>query len=173
MDHDVNYILRRRSIRKYENKMLEPKHFELLLSAAMAAPSARRTDPWEFLIINDKERLAKLAQFLPNAPFLPETGGAIVVCGDLKKAYIESLSYMLQDCSAAIENILLAAPAIGLGGCWLGIHPREERIAAVKEFFGLPENIIPVGACALGFPAEELPERSRYDESKIHVNFWN
>ena len=173
MDCEISAILRRRSIRKYEDKMLDEKHFTMLLKAAMAAPSARRADPWEFIVVNDKKRLAELAEILPNGPFLASSGGAIVVCGDLKKAYLESLSYMLQDCSAAIENILLAAPMLGLGGCWLGIHPREERIEAVKKFFALPENVIPIGACALGLPAEELPLRSRFDENKIHTDSWN
>ena len=169
---ELDYIHRRRSIRAYKPQMLEDEHFEKLLHAAMAAPSARCCDPWEFIVIKSKERLAELAPLLPNGPFLADCGGAIIVCGDIKKAYIESLSYMLQDCSAAIENILLAAPGIGLGGCWLGIHPREERINLIREFFRLPENIIPVGACALGFPVEKVPPRSRFDRNKIHENSW-
>lgn len=172
-EEKLSCILRRRSIRSYTGEMLSASDFESLLFAAMAAPSARCCDPWEFIVVNEKSRLEKLAELLPNGPFLPSCGGAIIVCGNLKKAYLESLSYLLQDCSAAIENILLAAPALGLGGCWLGIHPREERIAAVREFFQLPPELIPVGACALGFPTETVPERTRFDQKKIHFNLWN
>jgi len=172
MNEKLDYIFRRRSIRNYTGEMLRPEHFEHLLQAAMAAPSPRCCDPWEVVIIDNRPALDRLAQLLPNGPFLKECGGAILVCGDLKKAYQESLSYLLQDCTAALQNILLAAPALDLGGCWLGIHPREERISAVRELFTLPANIIPVGCCALGFPAAELPPRTRYDLTKIHNNHW-
>ena len=173
MKAELNYIWRRRSVRSFTGEMLTDEHYSELLQAAMAAPSARCCDPWEFIVVRDRETLKKLVQFLPNGPFLAECGGAIIICGNLKKAYIGSLSYMLQDCTAALENILLAAPALGLGSCWLGIHPREERIAALREFFELPEEIIPVGACALGFPAQESEMRTRFNPEKIHENKWN
>ena len=172
MSNIPDFISKRRSIRSYTGQMLAGEHFDTLLRAAMSAPSARCCDPWEFITVCDRETIDALAPLLPNSPFLPQCGGVIVVCGDIKKAYLESLSYLLQDCSAAIENILLAAPALGLGGCWLGVHPREERISALREFFHLPENIIPVGCCALGFPAAEVPACSRFDAAKIHNKRW-
>lgn len=173
MKKELEYIFRRRSIRSYSEEPVSPEIFRELLEAAMAAPSARCCDPWEFIVIDTPEMRKKLAALLPNGAFLDHCGGAIIVCGDLKKAYLENLSYMIQDCTAALQNILLAAPAFGLGSCYLGIHPREERINALRELFCLPENIIPVGACALGFPAGEIPEcRTRFKEEKIHRNAW-
>ncbi len=172
MKEELNYIWRRRSIREFSEQPLTGEHFRELLEAAMAAPSARHCDPWEFIIVNEKEILQKLAVILPNGPFLNHCGGAIIVCGDLEKAYMNSLSYLLQDCTAAMENILLAAPALGLGSCWLGIHPREERMQGIRELFSIPANIIPTGACALGFPAVETVSRTRFDQNKIHTGAW-
>ena len=95
-----------------------------------------------------------------------------MVLGDIKETHIESESYMLQDCSASIQNILLAINALGLGACWCGIHPREERIMGIKELFNLPENIIPVGGIVLGYPAEEKEPRSRFNPDKVHYEKW-
>jgi nitroreductase len=79
---------------------------------------------------------------------------------------------MLQDVSAAIENILLAANRLGLGGCWLGVHPRPDRIAGIRKLFDLPEHIIPVSAVALGWPAEHPEPRTRYKEDRVHLEKW-
>ena len=172
MKETIDYIWRRRSIRSYTGEAVKEEDFRELLEAAMAAPSARCCDPWEFIVINDPDTLLKMAALLPNGPFISRCGGAIVVCGNIKKAYMESLSYMLQDCTAALQNILLAAPALGLGSCWLGVHPREERIAALREFFQLPDNIIPTAVCTLGYPADTPEKRTRFAEKYIHINRW-
>jgi nitroreductase len=103
---------------------------------------------------------------------LAEAPVGFVVCGDLDAAHDRQLSYLLQDCSAAIENLLLAASALGLGACWLGVHPREERVAHIRGLFGLPESILPVSAIAVGWPARELPARTRYDEASVHRETW-
>ena len=103
---------------------------------------------------------------------LGEATAALVVCGDLNRAHDQQLSFLLQDLSAAIENILLAANALGLGACWLGIHPREERIAAVAQQFGLPGHVIPVAGIALGWPAQESAPRTRYNPECVHQEKW-
>ncbi|MBO5667586.1 MAG: nitroreductase family protein [Lentisphaeria bacterium] len=172
MKKELDYIWRRRSVRAFDGQPLTEEHFCELLEAAMAAPSARHCDPWEFIVVRNSGQLQKMAELLPNGPALASCGGAIIVCGDLNKAYMNSLSYLLQDCSAALENILLAAPGLGLGGCWLGIHPREERINALREMFSIPEHIIPAGACMLGYPATEITPRTRFDKSSIHDGIW-
>lgn len=173
MKKELEYIWQRRSIRSYSDVPLTDEQFRELLEAAMAAPSACCCDPWEFIVVREKNILKKMAAVLPNGPFLDHCGGAIIICGDQSKAHIGSISYMLQDCSAAMQNILLAAPALGLGSCWLGIHPREERIAMLRELFSIPENIIPFGACVLGIPAVQQEKRTRYDEKKIHGGSWD
>ena len=96
----------------------------------------------------------------------------IVVCGDLQRAHDQQLSYMLQDCSAAIENLLVAASALGLGACWLGVHPREERVGHIRSLLHIPESVIPVSAIAVGWPAESREPRTRYREDAVHHESW-
>jgi nitroreductase len=103
---------------------------------------------------------------------LEKADTGIIVCGDMSKAHGNELSYMLQDCSAAIENILLAAHTLGLGACWLGVHPRQERIGHIKKLYSLPESVIPVAVVALGYPDEEKRGRTRYNEKSVHYDKW-
>ena len=166
----LNLIFNRRSIRAYQPRPVSREMLTSLLEAAMAAPSACNCNPWSFLTLMEPEALRRVAACLPRAPFLPNASACVIVCGDLEKAHGNTLSYLLQDCSAAMENLLLAASALNLGACWLGIHPVEERIAAIRQLFQLPENIIPVGAAAIGWPAEEKPARTKFRDAAI---IWN
>ncbi len=121
----MGLILGRRSIRVYSPGEVSEPAVTRLLEAAMAAPSAMTKDPWRFVTVRDKQTLSKLAALHPGAAMLSSAAMAIVVCGDLDAAFERQISYLLQDCSAAIENLLLAAHAQGLGACWVGIHPGE------------------------------------------------
>jgi nitroreductase len=143
-----------------------------LLEAAMAAPSAVAKDPWHFIVLRSRTAIDQLATVLPNGQMLKEATVALVVCGDLHQAHDQQLSFLLQDLSAAIENILLAANALGLGACWLGIHPREERITAVSQQFALPAQILPIACIALGWPAQEQAPRTRYNPDCVHLERW-
>lgn len=167
MNSKLNFIFSRRSIRKYQSRKVEQTLIQDLLEAGMAVPSAMCKDPWSFLVVQEQNILNSLGEVLPNGKFLVDSPLVIVVCGDIKQAHINSISYLLQDCTCAIENILLAANALELGGCYLGIHPREERIEGVKKLFDLPENIIPVGAISIGYPAEIKESRTRYNANLI------
>ena len=140
----LDFILGRRSIRVYSPGEVSEAAVTKLLEAAMAAPSAMTKDPWRFVVVRDKQTLAKLATLHPGAAMLSSAAMAIVVCGDLDAAFERQISYLLQDCSAAIENLLLAAHAQGLGACWVGIHPGEPLIKRVKELLSLPASVVPV-----------------------------
>ena len=172
MNKELQFIFARRSIRKYTDKPVSKETEKALLEAAMAAPSACAKDPWRFVVIRNKGMLKKIAEGLPNGKILGDASLGILVCGDINKAHSEELSYLLQDCSAAIENILLAASALGLGACWLGVHPREERGDLIKKLLGLPGNILPVSIISIGYPAEEKESRSRYVESFVYQENW-
>ena len=172
MDDRLNLIYSRRSIRKFTGEKISDFQLNELLTAAMAAPSACKKDPWHFITVQDDSTLEKITEFLPNGPFLKNAGTGIVVCGDIKQAHTEALSYMIQDCSAAIENILIAAHGIDLATCWLGVHPREERITALKQLFSLPENIIPIAVIAVGYGAEKGVPGSRFNSELIHQERW-
>ena len=170
MNPALHFIFSRRSIRKYRDEEIPAAVVTDLLEAAMAAPSARARDPWHFVVVNRRELLDRMAQILPNAPMLKQAPTALVVCGDLNRAHDQKESYLLQDLSAAVQNILLAARALGLGACWLGVHPRPERVEGLKNLLGLPDGIIPMCGVALGWPAEEQAPRTRYNPERVHLN---
>lgn len=138
----------------------------------MAAPSACAKDPWHFVVVRSKSTLEQIAEGLPYGKMLPSAGAGIAVCGSLKKVHAGELSYLLQDCSAAIENILIAAYALGLGTCWLGVHPREDRIAHVRRVLSIPDEILPLSLIAVGFPAEEKQLRTRFSKEAVHFEAW-
>ena len=168
----LDNILSRRSIRSYKDKEMSDDTLESLLQAAMAAPSCYSKDPWRFVVVRNKKTLAAIAECLPNGKMLPSAGAGIVVCGDIEAVHDKQLSFLIQDCSAAVENILLAAHALELGACWLGVHPRQERISHISRVLSLPENVVPVACIAVGFPAEHKEPRTRYNKSFVHFEKW-
>jgi len=172
MNSQLQALFARRSIREYRPGDVEAGLVRDLLEAAMAAPSAAAKDPWEFVVVRNRAMLERIAAGLPNGGMLASAAVGIVVCGDLRRAHDGQLSYLLQDCSAAIENLLLAASTLGLGACWLGVHPREDRIAHIRELLQLPAPIVPVSAVAVGWPAEAKRPRTRYREEVVHAESW-
>ena len=167
-----DFILGRRSVRVYSPGPIDDSIVQRLLEAAMAAPSAMTKDPWRFVVIRAPQSLAQLAAALPGGKMLSTATLAIVACGDLEAAHDRQLSFLLQDCSAAIENLLLAAHMLGLGGCWVGVHPDEGSVRRVKGLLNLPGPIIPVAAIALGFPGEQLPARTRFNPEYVRKETW-
>jgi nitroreductase len=172
MNPQLNLLFARRSVRVYRHEEVSDDAVRDLLQAAMSAPSAVAKDPWEFIVVRQRETLAEIAAGLPNGGMLREAALGIVVCGDLERAHDRQLSYLLQDCSAAIENLLLAASAWGLGACWLGVHPREERVQHLRRLLQIPEHVLPIAAIAIGWPAESPPPRTRYREAAVHRESW-
>lgn len=172
LDERLAPLFGRRSVREFLPRAVEQPEVALLLEAAMAAPSARASYPAEFIVLDDPQKRAAVAEFLPNGKFLAKAPLGIVVCGDLSRACHGELSYMIQDCSACIENLLVAAHLLGLGACWLGVHPNADRVANLKGYFHLPESVIPISAIALGWPAKTPPPRTNYDASQVHLNTW-
>jgi nitroreductase len=163
-------ILTRRSIRKYTKKKITDDIVEKLLQAAFSAPSAGNQQPWHFVILNDRKILNVIHTFHPSAKMLTEADTAILVCGDLDLEKFKG--YWMIDCAAATENILLAAHGLGLGACWLGLYPREGRVAGMRKLLHLPIHIIPFALISLGYPAETKPRGERYNTKRIHHNSW-
>jgi nitroreductase len=143
-----------------------------LLKAAMSAPSAGAADPWHFLVVRNPGMLARLAELLPRGQMIAKARRGIVVCGDQQKAHRSQRSYLLQDCSAATENLLLAASMLGLGACWLGIHPDPMRVGGVRRLFGIPATVTPVAGVAIGHPAQCPPARTRFRNEAVHSEIW-
>jgi len=163
-------ILSRRSIRKYSKNNIPEEYYEVLLKAAMHAPSGRNRQPWHFIIVSDREILKKLAEISPSWKMLEEAANAIVVCGDLNLE--DSESFILQDCSAATQNILLAAHELGLGSVWLGVHPKEDRLKPLIEILHIPAHILPVSMVSIGKPDESREQPDRYNIDRIHQDRW-
>lgn len=169
---ELSFLFARRSIRQFEPIPVPESAIRKLLLAGAAAPSACAKDPWHFIVLSTPETRTAVAECLPNGRFLADAGLGLVVCGDLNQVHDQQLSYLLQDCAAAIENILLAAPALRLGACWLGIHPRSDRMEQISRVLGLPKHIIPVSALAIGFPLHSQPPRSRLNPDTVHRDTW-
>ena len=163
-------ILSRRSIRKYIDKQVGDEAIVIMLKAAMSAPSANNHQPWEFVVITDRKQIDALAKAHPYAKMLFEAPLAILVCGDVSK--VDHLGYLPLDCSAATQNLLLAAHALGLGAVWLGVYPREERISALRTICSLPDNIEPIALISIGYPGETKAPSQRFDKAKVRLNSW-
>lgn len=166
----IDGILNRRSIRKYKDEPITKEQIDTLLKAAMYAPTARNMQPWHFIYTCDKEQLTKLSGIHPYGKMLRNASLAILSCGDLGIDKTES--YLVQNCSAATQNILLAAHALGLGGVWLGVHPREERMGPIAEYFKLPKQVIPISLISIGYPDEKPGFPERFDLDKVHEGEW-
>jgi nitroreductase len=166
----MDAILSRRSIRKYTGQPVPDEAVEELLRAAMSAPSAGNQQPWQFVVIKDRGILDQIPKYHPYSQMLKEASVAILVCGDLKSE--KHKGYWIQDCSAATENFLIALEAKGLGGVWLGVYPREDRVAGIRKLLGIPEHIVPLSLIPVGFKDEEKPPANRYDPSRVHHDRW-
>ena len=168
----LGWIFGRRSIRVYSPAEVSEESVQKMLEAAMAAPSAMAKDPWRFVVIRNRQTLQTMAAAFPGGEMLASAGLGIVVCGDLEVTFERQISFMLQDCSAAIENLLLGAHTMGLGACWVGVHPMEDRIKRLKEMLALPKPVIPVACVAVGHPGEVLAARTRFKQEYVHLERW-
>jgi nitroreductase len=172
VDEKLGFIFGRRSIRAYSPAAVSEAAVQKLLEAAMAAPSAAAKDPWRFVVIRDPRTLSDIAAALPNGSMIASAALGIVVCGDPHAAHDQQLSYLLQDCSAAIENLLLCAHILGLGACWLGVPPRALRVNALRQILALPPAVIPVACISLGYPAETKEPRTRFNRDYVRFEKW-
>jgi len=166
-------IMTRTSVRAFLDRSVSDETIELLLKAAMAAPSAKNSQPWAFVVIKNRALLEKLGASLPNAKMTATAPVAVVICGDLNKALPgEAREYWIQDAAAATENFLLAAHALGLGAVWTGVHPISERIRILKEALRLPENVEPFCLIPFGWPAAPAAIKDKWDASIVHQDIW-
>jgi nitroreductase len=158
----LNAIYARRSIRKFvQDKPVERNKLETLLKAAMAAPSACNIQPWDFIIIEDKESIGEIQENMDEyARYNPTV--IIVVCGN--NEFIPWKGYGIIDCACAMENIMIAAHAIGLGTVCIGGFDQKK----VKEQLEIPENIEAIGMLYVGYPGEEKKPRTKYLEEAVH-----
>ena len=164
----LSAIYNRKSVRSFiKDRPVSDEDVQALIKAGMSAPSGKDTRPWEFVIINDRSILDKMAEELPTAKMLSQAPMAIVVCGDTIRS-----SYWYLDCSAATENILLAAEAMELGGVWTAAYPYRDRMATVIKHTNMPAQVLPLAVIPIGYPMGNHSVKDKYDEKKIHMNKW-
>lgn len=166
-------IATRASVRAYQDRAVETDKIQKMLRAGMAAPSARNKQPWHFIVLTEKTLLQHLAEITPNAGMAAQAPLAIVVCGDMDKA-LEGVArdFWIQDASAATENILLAAHAMGLGAVWTGTYPDSTRCAAVKEFLHLPQQVMPLCTIVLGYPDGVSQPKDKWKPENVSYNVY-
>jgi nitroreductase len=170
----LDNIKTRTSIRAYENREIEDDKVETLLQAAMAAPTAGNKQPWEFVVIKNRATLDTIASHFETMTMAKDAPLAIVVCGDINNTFPEEgREYWVQDASAATENLLLAAHAMGLGAVWCGIYPISERVEYLKKLLDLPENIIPLNVIPIGYPGENPQPKDKWKAERVHYESWN
>lgn len=163
-------IMTRSSVRSYTSQPVEQEKVEKLLRAGMAAPTAGNRQPWEFVVVTERAILDKLPDIIPGSHMTAKAQLAIIVLGTPAKALLPE--YWVQDCSAATENILLAAHGMGLGTVWCGAYPNNDadRVGQMSKLFSLPEGTYALNVIVVGYPDGEPTVKDKWDAEKVHYN---
>lgn len=169
----LNAIQTRASVRQFTGEKITNEQIQTLLRCAMSAPSAINKQPWAFVVVTEDSLIRQMGEAFPYSRCGNGAACAFVMCGDLSKAIEgEGQGFWINDVSAATENLLLAAHAMGLGAVWTGVYPSSERTAQVQAMLGLPEHIIPMCIVPVGVPAEQPAVKQKFKEENIHYNRW-
>ena len=171
----IENILTRRSVRSFEDRPISAEDMRTILEAAMSGPTCANTRAWQFIVVEDKETLNRMAD--ANGMYAAPLKGAaagILICGDLEKAFAAAKEYWVIDGAIAGQNISLAARALGIGSVWLGTWPQMDRVEKQRELFDLPEHIVPHSVIALGYSAdtENVEQKENYDANCVHFEAW-
>ena len=168
----ITVIHNRKSVRNYTGESVTQDQIEILLKAAMAAPSAVNCQPWEFVVVTDRKTLDKLGDVLPYSKMIYKAGAAIIVCGITAKAHKQMVEYAVIDSTLASENILLAAEALGLGAIWTAAYPYPDRMESVRSILNIPSEIIPLNVIPVGHPTGIDKPKKKFNPKKIHSETW-
>ena len=168
----LSVIHNRKSVRNFTGESVTQNEIDILLKAAMAAPSAVNCQPWEFIIVTDRKTLDKLGDVLTYAKMIFKAGAAIIVCGVPAKAHKQMEEYAVIDYTLSSQNILLAAEAIGLGALWTAAYPYPDRMKSVSSILEIPPDVIPLNVIPLGHPTGEDKPKEKFNSRKIHREMW-
>lgn len=163
-------IVTRRSYREFTGKKIHNEMINTLLRAAFAAPTASNKQSWEFVVVKDPEQLRLIGDTKNKTEMVLDAGVVFVVCGS--KTRQDQEGFLVQDASAATQNLLLAAEGLGLGAVWLSCYPRENMVSEVTEILNLPEDVIPITMVAVGYRTALKDPVNRFDPAKVHYNKW-
>lgn len=172
MPDALSVIHNRKSVRHFTGAPVSRADLDIILKAAMAAPTAVNMQPWSFISITDRKILDSLSGVLPYAKMLDKAGAAIVVCAVPAKAFRSSAEIAVIDSTCAGENILLAVEAMGLGAVWTGVYPEKDRMDAVRSLLGVPDDIIPLNVIPIGYPTSQDKPKDKFKAENIHWERW-
>ncbi len=164
----IESILSRKSVRDFTSQLISEDTIEILLKSAMSAPTAVNKQPWKFVVVTNRLKLDELSDSLPYAKMIKKAPLAIIVCGNVER-FLEgdAREYWVQDCSAATENLLLAAHSLGLGAVWTGAYPNIDRVEVIRKVLGLDSRLIPLCAVPIGYPAENPDVKNKWNKENI------
>lgn len=163
-------IFNRRSIRRYTNQNVDDATVREIIHAGMYAPSASNKQPWHFIVFSERPTKEAIMAVHPHAAMLSQAKKGILVCFDEQLQH--GPGYGAIDCSAATQNMLLMAHLLGLGACWIGVCPRQERMKAIGEIFHLPDHMVAFSIVSLGYPAQTKEKPDRTNPERIHFEQW-
>jgi nitroreductase len=166
----VEAIMTRRSIRKYTGQPISEMELTTIIKAGCSAPSAMNHQPWHFVVVREKSNLASVVKIHHYAQMVTQAGCCVIVCGDKEKQ--SATGFLIEDCSAAIQNMLLTAHGLGLGAVWCGLYPNTSLTKPMANLLHIPETVILVGLVAIGHKDEDKGPEDRYDPSKVHHERW-
>lgn len=166
----LDAICTRRSIRSFTGELISEEQLKIILKAGFQAPSAHNRQPREYIIIREEDILEKIPTFHPYTKMLPKAKCGIVVCGNKEKQ--SEIGFLALDSAASIQNMLLAAHGLGLGGVWCGLYPIPELMEPISELLGLPEHIIPISMVVVGVKSKDSEPINRYNEDNIRYDKW-
>ena len=176
MANTIETILKRRSIRKFKDQAIDQETIRQILTCGMSGPSAVNARDWSFIVVNEKEKLEDWSKICGRAENIVKGSAlTILVCGDKDRMFKKEPDFWVINSSIACQNMILAAEDLGLGSVWLGVWPVQERVKEHREYFALPESIIPHSMIAFGYPDEDksgLPHKD-YEEDRVHFNGWD
>lgn len=163
-------LFNRRSIRKYTRQEIDKESIIKIIEAGMYAPSAANKQPWHFIVFKEQSTIQSIIDVHPNAAMLKGAAAGILVCFDEKLQHDDG--YGVIDCSAATQNMLLAAHGMGIGACWVGIYPRNNRVETLGKLFKLPEHVVPFSVISLGYPGSTPNKPERLKPERINYESW-
>ncbi len=172
-DATLECIMTRASVRSYTDRQVDDSTINKILRAGMAAPTAANQQPWQFVVVTEQNLKDSITAAFEYTKMVEHCSFAVVVCGDMDNLFqgdIPDGGFWVEDCSAASENMLLAAHALGVGGVWCGIYPLKDRETRLRQILNLPANLTPLNVMAFGYPSAPVAPKDKWTPTKIHYN---
>lgn len=166
----IENIMTRASVREYIDSLVPDSVVVKILRAGMAAPTAANRQPWHFYVIENQTVKDSIASAFKYAKMVSGSAFDVVVCGNTNLMFTgdtPARGNWVLDCSAATENMLLAAHALGVGAVWCGMYPEDDRVADLKRILSLPDTLVPLNVVSFGYPKNPVVPKDKWDATKV------